>query len=264
MIAVAVVGRRPARRGRPHARRSAPGRCCSAPPGSSCSACCGRRCAGAGRGRGGRGERVGGADAAAGCADRGGRTSVGVRGPTGSSRCCIPAATPSRSRNGWPPTPMRARRKIASLQRRRALRRASAASAGSPTAGWSSCRAVGRGLRGGLPRAPRWSSARARRRRDCAALVIDRKLWRASGALALRCDRRSASRSSARASADYDRPWAPATREAARRAPTADASGAARCDAEAGRSGSGGSVTRRTRGAAIQPTDLDHRRETVE
>ena len=44
-----AMGGEPAGRGRAHARRSAPGRCCSARRRSCCCACCARRCAGAGR-----------------------------------------------------------------------------------------------------------------------------------------------------------------------------------------------------------------------
>ena len=104
-----AVGREPAGRGRPHARRSAPGRCCSAPPGS-CVLCLLRSPL-----RWSGGVLVVVASAVGGRARRcrmcwspPTAQALAVRGADGRLADRIaPAATPSPSRNGSPPTAMR-------------------------------------------------------------------------------------------------------------------------------------------------------------
>ena len=146
-------------------RRSAPDRCCSARPGSSCSACCKTplRWVGAASDR---------------CRQRSGRcgrrspmcwspptaSAVAVRGADGRlAMVQDPAATPSRRANGLPPTPMRARR------RTRRWARAFAATRrlhrhGSPTARLVAIAERDRRLRGGLPPRRARGQRRAMRR----------------------------------------------------------------------------------------------------
>ena len=152
-------------------------------------------------------------------------------GRTGGCRCCRAAATPSRSRNGWPPTATRA------TPRTRACTTASpatpsAASASSRTGGW-----------------PPWRSSVEAFAEDCAraAVVVSAR----AGAGAVAPPRWSTARSGARTA-----PWrcagtATVSRRLSRARPAPTGPGRRRCVAGHGAS------RRQRRDATPKPEDLE-------